>query len=80
MDINTIVTLEDNQKYLIIKEVFYEENKYFLTTIITKEVISLNDKVKFFVSKEENNQTFLKEIEDEELLSKLVNITKNILD
>ena len=40
--VNTIITLENNEKYVVLNETYYQEDKYFLVMGIddNKEIIS----------------------------------------
>ncbi len=73
MKLDTIVELEDNQKYYVVDETFQNNKKYFLVTrldenekITTESVIFEENKV--------NNDIFLKEVKDKEIEKDILSI------
>ena len=63
IDIKDVITLDDNQKYVVISKVFYENKNYYY--IIGKE---MHENIKFVY--EDNDE--LVEFNDQELIKKLL--------
>lgn len=75
---NTI-TLNDDKQYVVISKIIYENNTYLY-------IIDINDNsnIKFCFEKIENQIIKLEEVEDKEIIQKLIplfaNDTKDILE
>ena len=72
MQIGDILTLEFNEKYLLINKVNYEKKDYFLAIGVSEKEDDLDlDDIAFFEIIEENDEKFVKEVLNQELLDKL---------
>lgn len=71
LEINTIITLEDNKKYVVLNETIYEGKKYFLTASIDNS----ND-VAVFLEEVEGVDTYVRRVINEELMLKLKDLLK----
>lgn len=71
LEINTIITLEDNKKYVVLNETIYEGKKYFLTA----SVDNASD-VAVFLEEIEGVDTYVRRVINEELMLKLKELLK----
>lgn len=69
--IEKIVTLENNEKYLMILNEIIDSKSFYLGIKIENE--KYTNEFKLFLEKKKENQTFLEIIEDESLIKILVN-------
>lgn len=77
LSVNTIITLENKEKFVVLNETFYEGNKYFMTMGINEDKEIIPTKVSIFKELIEGLDTFVIKITDAELLAKLTEIFKN---
>ncbi len=65
---NTIITLENKHKYVLLNETEYKEKKYFLAMEVTenKEVIPSN--IAIFEKAVAENETYVEKINDPKLI------------
>jgi hypothetical protein len=70
MEINTIVTLEDNSKYYLADETYQNGKKYFLGNKLDENE-EPTDVSEIFEENLENGDTYLDIIDDPELLKSL---------
>jgi hypothetical protein len=76
LNINTIVTLENNEKYVVLNETFYEGSKYFMVMGIDENKQILPTKVAIFKELVEGIETYVIRVTDPDLLTKLTKILK----
>ena len=76
LKINTIITLDNGDKYVVLNETIYENNKYFMVMGIdeNKEVIST--KAAILEEMVDGEETYVKKVEDSKLLTELTKILK----
>ncbi len=77
LEINTIITLEDNKKYLVLNETIYEGKKYFLTASITEDNKNSNEEVAVFQEELEGLDIYVRKVIDQNLMLKLKDLLKN---
>lgn len=65
-----VITLDENLDYLLVKELEFEENKYFLAMGIDEENVYADDHFFLTVGEDEKGE-YVEEVEDEELIQKL---------
>jgi hypothetical protein len=76
LQVNTIVTLSDNQKYVVLSETMYQGSKYFLMAgLDDKKDVKSND-VAIFLEIVEGLDTYVKKVVDQELLLSLTKLLK----
>jgi hypothetical protein len=76
LQVNTIVTLSDNQKYVVLSETMYQGSKYFLMAgLDEKKEVKSND-VAIFLEIVEGLDTYVKKVVDQELLLSLTKLLK----
>ena len=73
MSIGDILTLDYNDKCLVVDKVLYNQENYCLTIGVNKEEtdIDIND-IKFYKEIDENGNYFLEEVVDKDLLDELI--------
>ena len=76
LKINTIITLENKEKYVVLNETTYENNKYFMVMGIDEQKQIIASKVAIFKEVVENNNTYIVKVKDNGLISKLTKILK----
>lgn len=77
--INTIITLSNNERFMVLNETMYEENKYFLVMGIDEQKEIISSKVAIVKEVIQNEEVFVEKIEDSELIIKLTNLFKSQL-
>lgn len=77
--INTIITLSNNERFMVLNETMYEENKYFLVMGIDDQKEIISSKVAIVKEVIQNEEVFVEKIEDSELIIKLTNLFKSQL-
>ncbi len=75
---NSIITLENNVKYIILDKVHLDNEIYYFCTKTETNDKKVEDKLKFFIEKKEDNNYFLAEVKNRETLSSLIKIVKNL--
>lgn len=76
LEINTIITLSNNEKYVVLNETMYLGNKYFLTMgMDEKKEIKSND-VAVFVEELEGLDIYVRKVTDPDLLVELTKLLK----
>ncbi len=76
LEINTIITLENREKYVVLNETMYQGKKYFLAMGIdeNKEVISSD--VVILEEELEGLDMYVKKVIDSEMLAHLASLLK----
>lgn len=75
---NSIIKLENEEKYIILDKIFFEEEIYYFCSKTGIKNKTMQEKVKFLKEKKEGNDFYLAEIKDKELLGNLIRIIRNI--
>lgn len=70
MQVEDVITLDNNKNYLLIEKVEFENSFYFLGVEVKEDEIFYNHYI-FFKEVEENGELYVDEINDEDLLKKL---------
>lgn len=76
LEINTIITLENNEKYVVLNETMYMGKKYFLTMGIDEKKEVKSDDVAILQEELEGLDIFVIKVTDSELLIKLTQLLK----
>lgn len=72
MQVGDILTLDYDEKYLLINKVEYEGKNYHLAIGVTPDESDIDlDDITFFEEIKEKEETYVKEVFNEELLDKL---------
>lgn len=75
--INSIVTLENNEEYMILNATNYDGRTYYLMMGLDNNKNIISNKVGIFETREENNKLYLRQVKDSELMIKLTDVFKN---
>lgn len=76
---NTIITLSNNERYMVLNETKYEENRYFLVMGIDENKEMIQSKVAILKEVIENNEIYVEKVEDSNLIIELTNQLKSQL-
>ena len=77
--VNTIVTLENQEQFIVLSEAIYQDKKYFLVMGFNEQYEVDSKKVYIFEEEVEGLDTYFIKVEDSELLAILMNILKKQL-
>ena len=75
--INSIVTLANNEEYMILNATNYDSRTYYLMMGLDNNKNIISNKVGIFENREENNKLYLRQVKDSELMIKLTDVFKN---
>ena len=75
--INSIVTLANNEEYMILNATNYDSRTYYLMMGLDSNKNIISNKVGIFETREENNKLYLRQVKDRELMIKLTDVFKN---
>lgn len=75
--INSIVTLENNEEYMILNATNYDGRTYYLMMGLDNNKNIISNKVGIFETREENNKLYLRQVKDSKLMIKLTDVFKN---
>ncbi len=70
--ISKIFTLADNSKYIVVKQAVYKGETYYLLSKINDEETDILNEFKFVKEIVSAEDTFLKEVEDKNILTILI--------
>lgn len=73
MKLDTIVELDDNQKYYVVDETFQNNKKYFLTTRLDQKENITTDSI-IFEENKIDNEMYLKEVKDKDIYKYILSI------
>lgn len=76
LSINTIITLDTNEKYIVLNETLYEGNKYFMVMGIDDKKQVIPEKAGIFKECVEGLDTYIVKVEEPELLANLTKVFK----
>ena len=79
LKLNTIITLENNEKYILLNETLYAGIKYFLVMGVKENKEIIPDKVKIIEEIINNNNIYIKPVKDPEMIVILTRILKSQL-
>lgn len=75
--INSIITLANNEEYMILNATNYDRRTYYLMMGLDNNKNIISNKVGIFETREENNKLYLRQVKDSELMIKLTDVFKN---
>ena len=76
LEINTIITLENGEKYVVLNETTYENNKYFMVMGIDDDKQIIPTKVAIFKEVVEGIDIYIVKVKDQKLMAKLTEILR----
>ena len=74
---NTIITLENKERYLVLNEATYISEHYFLVMGVNKEKEVISSKVAIFKEHIIENDIYVEQIEDSSLIMTLTKLMKS---
>lgn len=74
---NSIITLSNDEKYMVLNEVDYENERYFLVMGIDENKEIISSKVAIFKEEIENNDVYVKKVKDSKAILELTKILKS---
>ena len=77
--INTIITLSNQERYMVLNETTYQNEKYFLVMGIDEKKEMIQSKVAIFKEIKEQEKLFVEKVEEPKLIIELTNILKSQL-
>ena len=72
---NQVITLDNNQKYFILRQALYKGKTYYLAAEVTEDEENFTNKFLFLERKDDGGEFYVEEVTDEKILSVLA---KNI--
>lgn len=78
--LHTVLTLEDDDKYVVVAKVEFEGNHYDYLFQLTDDEEDVTDQVVIVKEEKENNEIYIDEVVDEELLKKLTPLFQKQLE
>lgn len=75
--INSIITLANNEEYMILNATNYDRRTYYLMMGLDNNKNIISNKVGIFETREENNKLYLRQVKDSKLMIKLTDVFKN---
>ncbi len=76
LEIDTIITLSNNERYVVLNETMYSGKKYFLTTGVDEKKEIKSDQVAIFLEEIEGLDVYVRRVTDPELLVQLTKLLK----
>lgn len=76
LEVNTIITLSNNEKYVVLNETMYSGKKYFLTMGVDDKKEVKSSDVAVFVEELEGLDIYVRKVSDSDLLLKLTKLLK----
>ncbi len=80
INLHTVLTLEDDEKYVVVAKIEYEGNYYDYLLQLTDDEEDVTDQVAIVKEEKENDEIYIDEIIDEELLKKLTPLFQKQLE
>lgn len=85
ININDVLTLHDNSKYLVLSETLYHDYKYYYLVEVTEDGEDVKDNIKIMKEKKDTDRTILVAVtnpDELEVVSKLLgeNLKQNDLE
>ncbi len=72
MEAEMIITLDDSTKYILLDEVVNNDTKYFLAVDYDEEKDATGSNYKIFAEVNEDAETYVEEVDDEDLSQELM--------
>lgn len=81
MEKDTLITLDDNTKYVLLEEIVVDNQKYFYSVKMEIENEVPTNEYEIFEYEEENGETYLTALENDEIKERiLIEFTKKFVD
>ncbi len=69
--INTIITLENNEQYMVLNQTIYEGDKYYLVMGLDQNKEIIENNVAIFKEEIEQDNVYIEKVEDSKLIIEL---------
>ena len=79
IQINSIITLSNEELYMVLNETNYENNRYFLVMGIDKNKEIISSKVAIFKEEIEQDEVYVSKVVDSKLIIELTKLLKSQL-
>lgn len=79
ISVNTIITLSNKERYMVLNETSFKMNHYFLVMGIDENKEIIQSRVAIFKEIKENDLIYVEKVEDPKLIIELTNILKSQL-
>lgn len=79
IQINSIITLSNEEQYMVLNEINYENNRYFLVMGIDKNKEIISSKVAIFKEEIEQDEVYVSKVVDSKLIIELTKLLKSQL-
>ncbi len=74
MKVNSIIKLENNQNYIILKKINYQNEEYYLAfNLLEDKKLNPNDLIYLMVEKDQTD-IYINIVEDKKILNKLIKL------
>lgn len=77
LEINTIITLDNEEKYILLNQTVYGGIKYFLAMGVDAERNIIPNKVKIFAERIDNGSVYVEAVTDPDMIIVLTRILKS---
>ncbi len=78
--VNTIITLENGEKYVVLNETMYQNNKYYLVMGMDENKEVIQSKVAIFEQVKINEEVYVEKVNDSKLIIELTNLLKSQIE
>ena len=78
--VNTIITLENGEKYVVLNETLYQNNKYYLVMGMDENKEVIQSKVAIFEQVKINEEVYVEKVNDSKLIIELTNLLKSQIE
>lgn len=76
MKVNTVITLSNDDKYMILNEATYQDHRYILAMGVDDNKEIIQSMVAIFKEVLENDDIYVEKVEDSSLIIELTNLLK----
>lgn len=77
MKINTIITLDNQEKYMVLNSTVYENSNYYLVMGMDENNEVISSKVAIFKAENEGEDIYVTKVEDNDLMVTITNLLKS---
>ena len=77
IQINSIITLSNEEQYMVLNEANYENNRYFLVMGIDQNKEIISSKVAIFKEEIDQEDVYVSKVEDSKLIIELTKLLKS---
>lgn len=74
LEIDQLITLEDNKKYIITSDLVYEGERYIFLAGVKEDESDINKEFVIAKAVNDNGEAYIEDVTDEELLKTLISM------